>query len=71
MVPCLDKFEGQGHQGQKTAFFGHFSGLHSVMFGETSLASSFILIFSLTTLYRTGVLWALFYDPTDSIKSKH
>jgi len=25
-----DEFEGQGHQGQKTAFFSPFSGLHAV-----------------------------------------
>jgi len=24
------KVKGQGHQGQKTAFFGPFSGLHAV-----------------------------------------
>jgi len=35
------KAKGQGHQGQKTAFFGHFSGLHAVSVWYTSLVSSF------------------------------
>jgi len=30
LVPRLDEFEGQGHEGQKTAFFGPFGGLHAV-----------------------------------------
>jgi len=29
-VPCSDEFVGQGHQGQKPAFFGPFGGLHVV-----------------------------------------
>ena len=29
LVPHSHEFEGQGHQGQKTAFFGPFSGLHA------------------------------------------
>jgi len=30
LVSRLDEFEGQGHQGQKTAYFGPFGGLHAV-----------------------------------------
>ena len=30
LVPHSDEFEGQGHQGQKTVFFGPFGGLRAV-----------------------------------------
>jgi len=30
LVSRSDEFEGQGHQGQKTAFFGPFGGLRTV-----------------------------------------
>jgi len=37
------KVKGQGHHGQKVAFFGPFGSLHVVMFGKTSLA--LVLVF--------------------------
>jgi len=37
----LDDFEGQGHQGQKIAFFSPSAACMRFMFGKTFLASSF------------------------------
>ena len=43
MVLYLDEFEGQGHQGQKMAFLALSAACMQFIFGETSLASSFLL----------------------------
>jgi len=37
------KVKGQGHQGQKTAFFGLSVACMQFVFNKTSLASSFLL----------------------------
>ena len=43
--PCLGEFEGQGHQGQKTAFFGPFSSLHVVYVWYNIFSLYFKLVF--------------------------
>jgi len=41
VVPRFDEFEGQGHQGQNTAFLAPLAAGLRFMFGKTSLAYSF------------------------------
>jgi len=45
LVPRLDEFEGQGHQGQKTTFLVLLAACVRFMFGKTPFASSFTSIF--------------------------
>jgi len=45
LVPCSDKFECQGHQGQKQLFSALSAACVWFMFGKTFLASSFDIIY--------------------------
>ena len=56
LVPRSDKFEGQSHQGQKTAFSALSAACMRFMFGNTSLAS--------TVIARSALRKVLFLAPS-------
>jgi len=53
LVPHSHEFEGQGHQGQKTAFFGPFSGLHAAYVWW----NIFSLLFFLNSAVISQAVW--------------
>ena len=72
-VPRSDEFEGQGQQGQKTAFLALSEACVQFMFGKTSLASSlFINFFWKRTFALTSTRsqhWTTFPSPNQPCQS--
>jgi len=56
LVPCSDEFEGQGHQGQKTAFFSPFGSLCAVL-NSSVVLFAFVGLGLVSSILRQEIGW--------------